>query len=213
MGDIVKIRVLLGFALMIVVMVAGCTTSQDGEQEQIVSSEEGFPLTKMTGEEFKQLISREIDDLGNNDVIVTDVDGWDVSLWQVRNRSNRSVVTYRGLLTYSSGVNYYAGTAAGIWDYENNIFSCTALDSSWSGGHINYVMTFQGYNDDGYVTLRGPYYYLENPNRVNRIDAWVFEGGFPYINPGKQSTPKSREEIVDYLTRTEGRQEKLFPDE
>jgi len=188
--------------VMVIFMTVACSTSSEEQTAQIVSPDGSLRGTPMTKEEVKQKILDEIDDVGYYDVIVTDVDGWDIRLWQVRHRSNRDVVTYRGVLAYYSGVNYYEGTAAGIWDYENNIFSCTCLDSSWNGGNINYVMPFQGYTNEGYVTLKGPFYYLENPNRVNRIYAWVFEGAFPYINPGATNDRRrSAEEIAEYLSR------------
>ncbi len=193
-----------------IVMIIGCSSSGD-DQPQIISPDGHLSGVQMTQEEVKEKILREIDDIGYYDVIVTDVDGWDIRLWQVRHRSNRDVVTYRGVLAYYSGVNYYEGTAAGIWDYENNIFSCTCLDSSWNGGHINYVMPFVGYTNDGEVTLKGPFYYLENPNRVNRIYAWVFDGNgaFPYINPAmaggesEMTAPprRSAEEIAEFLSQ------------
>lgn len=205
---------MLSLSLLIALLAFGCSTSTstpEGETDQSVVAagelesgdlEFGTPISR------EELRSKIINSDYVYDVIVTDIDGWDIILSQVRNRSNRSAVTYRGLLVWTSGNNIYEGTAGGVWDYENNIFSCTALDSSWSGGHINYVMQFQGYTNDGDVHLRGPYYYLENPNRMNRIDAWVYDGAFPYINPGKQVARKSREEVADYLTRTEGRGEK-----
>ncbi|MCB2199397.1 hypothetical protein KQI63_08335 [bacterium] len=208
------------FVALIAVIAIGCSSSSSSnpeqETDQIVASDVGL---EAGGDEFGTPISREAlrEKIMNldyvYDVIVTDVDGWDIVLWQVRHRANRDVVTYRGLLVYSSGYNLYEGTAAGIWDYDNNIFACTALDSSWNGGHINYDMPFQGYSSEGQPWLRGPYYYLENPNRVNRIDAWVTAGTLPYLDPGKQQPRLSREELADYLCRTEGRREKDFGDE
>lgn len=196
-------------------LLVNCSVSDEAGQavtapsgNQVISPDGSLTGTPMTRDEVRQKILEEIDTQGYYDVIVTDVDGWNIRLWQVRHRANRDVVTYRGNMAYYSGVNYYEGTAAGIWDYENNIFSCTCLDSSWNGGHINYVMPFVGYSSENVVTLKGPYYYLENPNRVNRIYAWVFEGGFPYINPAsaaKQRAPRSAEEIADYLSQGDAR--------
>jgi len=48
---------------------------------------------------------------------------------------------------------------------------------------------------------------MENPNRLDRINAWVYEGAFSYIDPnltssnGKIPMPKSAEEIAEYLSR------------
>jgi|GEM_PF-387231 len=191
----------------------GCSSGETDSASDgtVVAPNRGIIGQPMTPEEVRQRQLDQIDDVGYYDVIVTDVDGWDIRLWQVRHRANRDVVTYRGTLAYYSGANYYEGTAAGVWDYENNIFSCTCLDSSWNGGHINYVMPFQGYTDEGEVSLKGPYYYLENPNRVNRIWAWVLEGngGFPYINPDPDpdavsADPKTKEEMVEFLSRARG---------
>lgn len=202
------------FIMFVTVLILLSCTSNDESQnspttfveQQVTTTSNnsgGIPITR---EELKQNILSKIEDLGIYDVIVTDVDGWDISLWQVRHRANRDVVSYYGIMGYYSGAHYYEGIAAGIWDYENNIFSCTCVDSSWNGGNINYVMTFEGYNDDGYVTLKGPYYYKENPNRLNRIYAWVYEGAFPYINTPlnnklAKGTRRTAEEIAEYLSR------------
>ncbi|MDP8207848.1 MAG: hypothetical protein P9L92_14360 [Candidatus Electryonea clarkiae] len=192
--------------LYIILLLVGCSKSSSDDQPGQVFSPDGILMgSEMTTEELKQKLRDEIDDLGIYHVIVTDVDGWDIRLREARNRTNRDVVTYRGSMAYYSGPNYYEGTAAGVWDYENNIFSCTCLDSSWRGGHINYVMPFVGYSDLGYATFNGPYYYMEEPHRVDRINAWVYEGEFRYLDPDLSSDKarprRSTEEIVEYLSR------------
>jgi hypothetical protein len=204
-----KILSTLLVGLFSILLVIGCSSSPEDQPQQIVSPDGSLSGTPMTQEEVKQMILDEIDDLGFYDVIVTDEDGWDIRLFESRDRTNRDAVTYRGSLAYYSGQNYYEGTATGIWDYENNIFSCTCLDSSWNGGHINYVMDFHGYTSNNEVTLQGPYYYLENTNRLDRVYAWVYEGNgaFPYINHGvgesESIEPQRRtaEEIAEFLSQ------------
>jgi len=200
------------------IVLTTCSNS-DEQINQIVSPDGVLEGTSMTQAEVKQMFLERMADLGPYDVIVTDADGWDMMFYQIRDRANRNVVSYRGLLGYYSGANYYEGTAGAVWDYENNIFSSTCLDSSWNGGHINYVMPLQGYTSEGIVTLKGPYYYLENPNRLNRIYAWVFDGAFPYINPdptslnGKIPPLKTNEEIAEYLSRNREIGHKMLGDE
>ena len=192
--------------ILSMIIISACSNSSE-QSNQIVSPDGILTGTEMTQAEVKQMHLDRMADLGIYNVIVTDVDGWDIMLRQVRNRTNRNVVSYIGDMGYYSGSNYYEGPAAGIWDYENYIFSCTCLDAAWSGGRINYVMPFIGYSDLGYVTLNGPYYYLENPNRLDRINAWVYEGEFRYLSPGlasstgKAPAPKIAEEIAEYLSR------------
>ena len=107
---------------------------------------------------------------GYYDVVVMDIDRWELCLNVERSRYH--CISYTGHLWYQMGAYIFEGTLTAVYNHQLDQLAVTALDSGWDRGHIMYSLQFiEGTND-----LYGSFVYFEFPRRTNGIDCWLVQG-------------------------------------
>ncbi|MBU1099749.1 MAG: hypothetical protein KKA84_05020 [Bacteroidetes bacterium] len=161
-----NLRLLFIFSLVITLLVVSCTLDRDTEgpanvSEPIIEQSDNGPLQKITINPNRAAY----------DVVVLDIDRWEICLNVNRVRNN--ITSYTGHLWYQSGSFVFEGSCTAMYDPIYEELTVMALDSGWSRGHIVYNLKF---NDESSLNMEGGFVYYEYPRRVSRITAWLEQG-------------------------------------
>ena len=151
-------------ALALTITILSCTP--DSETEGVDVND---PLTEVVADGSIQKTTGN-PNRANYDVVIMDVDRWEICL--NLNRSRYHCDSYTGVLWYQAGSFIFEGRATAVYNHQLDMFAVTALDSGWDRGHILYSMQFI----EGTNNLYGSFVYYEYPRRTNGIDAWLIHG-------------------------------------
>jgi len=114
-------------------------------------------------------------DRANYEVVILDIDRWEILLNTYRIR--RNVESYVGVMWYQSGSFSFKGRATAAYDPILDLITIHALDSGWDRGHITYSMKFdESVGENIPLTMEGIFWYHEYPRHINRITGWLQQG-------------------------------------
>lgn len=130
---------------------------------------------------------------GNYDLVVVDIDRWEICL--NADRIRRNVTSYQGHLWYQMGSFMFEGRCSASYNPVWGTLTVVALDSGWDRGHIVYELKFVNENSDN---MEGTFFYYEYTNRVNWIDAWLDQGQLGTHDAGPYPGKALPKEMIEY---------------
>lgn len=130
---------------------------------------------------------------GYYDVVVVDIDRWEICLNV--NRIRRNVTSYSGHLWYQAGRYIFEGMCSATYNPEWDMLTVSALDSGWDRGHIVYNLKFE---DETGTDMEGTFFYYEYPRRVNWVDAWLDQGRLGAHDAGPYPGKALPKETIEY---------------